>query len=65
MSLKFHNEDERQEVAARHADLYQRARNGEIDAETALRLSQALLKPYRKRKEKAQKDALCAPDEQG
>ena len=62
MALKFAREAERRELAARHADLYQRVRNGEIDAETALRLSRALRKPYQKRKEKAQKDSISAPD---
>ena len=64
MALKFASEAERQEVVARHADLYQRARRGELDAETMTSLSQKMLRPYRKRKGKAQKEPVSAPDEQ-
>ena len=62
--LKFRDEAERREVAARHGDVYRRARDGEITVDEAVRLSQALLQPYRKRTEKHKKDALCAPDGQ-
>ena len=62
--FKFHNEKERREAVRQHADIIRRGFEGEITTVEMLRLSKALLKPYRKRKVKAQKDALCAPDEQ-
>jgi hypothetical protein len=43
VALKFTSEAERQEAVARHADLYQRARSGEITVAELERLSKALL----------------------
>ena len=60
MLLKFHNEEERQEAAARHAELYARARRGDITVAELERLSKALLKQYRKRKENFKGALMCA-----
>ena len=48
MSLKFRDDEERQTVVRLHAELYRRARLGEITTREMLRLSRALIAPYQK-----------------
>ena len=54
ISLHFRDEEERQEVVRRHADLYQRVRRGEITTKELERLSREMIKQYRQRRRKGQ-----------
>ena len=64
MSLKFRDEEERQTVVRLHAELYRRARLGEITTREMLRLSRALIAPYQKGLQGAQGGTIEAQKEQ-
>ena len=64
MSLKFRDEEERQTVVRLHAELYRRARLGEITTSEMLRLSRALIGPYQKKPEREQSGTIEAQKEQ-
>ena len=64
MSLKFRDDEERQTVVRLHAELYRRARLGEITTREMLRLSRALIGPYQKKPEREQSGTIEAQKEQ-
>ena len=58
MAFKFLDDEERQAVARLHAEIYRRAREGEITIDEMERLAAELLKPYRNGGIKARKARL-------
>ena len=60
MSLKFRDEAERQELVRLHAELYWRARAGEISADELVRQSREMLKAHRARHVALKKAAKVA-----
>ena len=60
MPLKFRDEAERQELVRRHAELYRRARAGEIRADELVRQSQEMIKAHRARDVGLKKAAAVA-----
>ena len=63
MSLKFRDEEERQELVRLHAEVYRRARHGDITLDELVRLSRTLFEHYRKGLKPAKNGTIAAQED--